>query len=233
MGPSDRSLCAAGRRGAARRLIVRSPWFPDTCQDSARGAQSLHVGVNEAMSSGEFDRRFTDLFEQNHGEVLAYCTRRISRIEADDITAEVFAIAWRRIDEVEWATARPWLFGIARGVLANRWRSLERRSRLSEKVSGLGVAWDDSPDVVVIRREQDAVVIAALDAMKPTDREVLALAAWEELSAPEIATVLGITTSAAEQRLHRAKRRFAKVLDASPSNSQVSPRAAGRERGGR
>lgn len=84
--------------------------------------------------------------------------------------------------------------------------------------------------MVVIRREQDAEVLAALEHLNATDREVLTLSAWEELSAPEIATVLAITASAAEQRLHRAKRRFAKLLDVS-SPSQVSPRAG--EGGGR
>ena len=186
--------------------------------------------AKEAMSTSEFDRRFTVLFERHHDEVLAYCTRRIPRTEADDAAAEVFAIAWRRIDEIDRENVRPWLYGIARGVLANRWRSLKRWTRLTRKVSGLAATLSDSPDVVVIRRERDAEVIDALNGMKATDREVLILAAWEELSAPEIATVLGISTSAAAQRLHRAKRRFARVLGAS-SPSQVSPCAAGIEGG--
>lgn len=212
-------------------LVVRHAWILDTCQDSASGGQLVGVRANEAMSTPDSDSRFTALFERHHNEVLAYCTRRIPRVEADDVTAEVFAVAWRRIDEVDWETVRPWLYGIARRVLANRWRSLDRRSRLTKKVFGLAAIASEAPDMVVIRREQDAEVIDALNRLKATDREVLTLAAWEELNAAEIATALGITTSAAEQRLHRAKRRFAKVLDAS-SASQVSPRAAG-EGGGR
>ena len=35
------------------------------------------------------------------------------------------------------------------------------------------------------------------------------LSAWEELTGPEIAQALGLSVAAAEQRLHRAKRRFA------------------------
>jgi RNA polymerase sigma-70 factor, ECF subfamily len=60
--------------------------------------------------------------------------------------------------------------------------------------------------------------------MRNGDREVLMLAVWEELTAPEIATVLDISVSAAEQRLHRAKQRFATALERFPA--QVSPRAA-------
>ena len=55
------------------------------------------------------ERRFTMLYEQHYDEVLAYCTRRTGRAEADDATADVFAVAWRRIDEIEWTTVRPWL----------------------------------------------------------------------------------------------------------------------------
>lgn len=59
------------------------------------------------MSTTESDRRFTALFERHHHEVLAYCTRRIPRTEADDATAEVLAVAWRRIAEVDWETVGP------------------------------------------------------------------------------------------------------------------------------
>ena len=152
-------------------LVVRYAWIPDTCQDSASGGQPVGVGAYEAMSTTDSDSRFTAMFESHYDEVLAYCTRRIPR------TDEVFVVAWRRIDEVDWAMARPWLFGIARGVLANRWRSLQRRSRLTKKVSGLAATPGESPDVVVVRREQDAEVIAALNRLNATDREVLTLAA--------------------------------------------------------
>jgi RNA polymerase sigma-70 factor (ECF subfamily) len=179
------------------------------------------------MNVSESDSQFTGLFERYHDDVLAYCTRRIARSEADDVAAEVFAIAWRRIDEVDWETVKPWLYGIAQGVLANRWRSLRRRSRLTTKLSGLGTGPEDSPELVVVRREQDAEVMAAVNGLKVSDREVLMLSAWEDLTAPEIAITLGISTSAAEQRLHRAKRRFAKVLDRSSPKSHFSPRAAG------
>jgi RNA polymerase sigma-70 factor (ECF subfamily) len=55
------------------------------------------------------------------------------------------------------------------------------------------------------------------------------LAAWEELTAPEIAVVLDISTSVAEQRLHRAKRRFAKKMERSGPPSDSHFRAAPHE----
>ena len=176
------------------------------------------------------EARFTVLFEKHYDQVLAYCTRRIGRTEADDATAEIFAVAWRRIDEIEWTTVRPWLYGVARGVLANRWRTGKRRRRLFGRVSGLAPTPGELPDVQVVRRAQDDEVVAAVRRLKPDDQEVLLLAAWEELTAQEIATTLGVTVSAAEQRLHRAKRRLSMALE-STTIPKLSPRAA--EEGGR
>ncbi len=156
--------------------------------------------------------RFTRLYEEYYDDVLAYCSRRIGPTEADDATADVFAVAWRRIDDIEWPTVRPWLYGVARGVLANRLRSSGRRRRLLDRISGMAPVFEELPEVQVVRRAQDEAIIAAVQSLKPTDQEVLLLAAWEELKAPEIAQALGISTSAAEQRLHRAKRRLAAAL---------------------
>jgi RNA polymerase sigma-70 factor (ECF subfamily) len=170
------------------------------------------------------DSRFSSLFVTHYDDVLGYCVRRTDRAEADDIASEVFAVAWRRIDDLDWEIAKPWLFGIARRILANNRRSVLRRGRLKEKVSGLAPESPDTPEVVVIRREQDQEVIAAVASLKDSDSAILTLSVWEQLSAPEIAVVLNISTSAAEQRLHRAKQRFTNALERVPA--QVSPRAA-------
>ena len=184
----------------------------------------MTTGSGEAAV--DIDARFTSMFERHYNEVLAYCARRLVRSEADDAAAEVFAVAWRRIDDIDWDTVRPWLYGIARGVMSNRWRSLKRQGRLNQKVASLAPVSDDGPDIVVVRRAQDAAVVGVLELLKPSDQEVLMLAAWEELTAPEIAVVLGISTSAAEQRLHRAKRRFAKKMEHKRPSSNAHLRAA-------
>jgi RNA polymerase sigma-70 factor (ECF subfamily) len=61
--------------------------------------------------------------------------------------------------------------------------------------------------------ESDAHVYEALRALRPRDREVLILSAWDELGAAEAAEVLGCSPTAYRIRLHRARRRFAQVLD--------------------
>ena len=46
------------------------------------------------MKAEGTDARLTMLYESHHDEVLAYCTRRAGRTEADEATADVFAVAW-------------------------------------------------------------------------------------------------------------------------------------------
>lgn len=177
------------------------------------------------MEAATADQRLTTLFDQHYDEVLAYCARRIGRNEADEAAAEVFAIAWRKIDDLDWNTTRAWLYGIARRVLANRWRGIYRRGRLDRRLRSLADSHSESPEVVVMRRIEDQHVSDALGRLSPIDQEVLRLAAWEDLSASEIAIVLGIATSAAEKRRQRALQRLTRLLE-SDNHSKSPPRAA-------
>ena len=76
---------------------------------------------------------FRDLFERHAGSVFGYAARRSSPQEAQDIVAETFLVAWRRIDDVP-HDALPWLFGVARRVLANARRGSDRRSSLGTRL---------------------------------------------------------------------------------------------------
>jgi RNA polymerase sigma-70 factor (ECF subfamily) len=184
------------------------------------------------MRSAATDERLIMLFQRHYDDVLGYCARRVGRSEADDVAAEVFAVAWRRIDEIDWATVRPWLFGIARRVLANRWRSVRRWSRLSRKVAALAEEYGESPETLIVQRDQDRLVVEALDRLAAIDQEVLRLAAWEELTSAEIGQVLGITPAAADKRRQRALRRLERLLTSSEEPSHISPRAANEGGGG-
>lgn len=164
------------------------------------------------QSPGMSNPQLASAFERHWEEVVAYCIRRAGWTSADDLAAQVFAIACRRVDEIQWDTVRPWLYGIARGVVANHLRSMQRGRRLFGRMSLERGTEADQPDEVIVRRSEDEAVMRALDRLSGDDREILMLAAWEELTAPEIALALGISRTAAEQRYHRAKRRFARVL---------------------
>ena len=66
------------------------------------------------------------LHREYAGAVRAFVRRRIGDDDADDVVAEVFVVAWRRLEDMP-ADPRTWLLGVARKVLANRYRAARRQ----------------------------------------------------------------------------------------------------------
>lgn len=169
------------------------------------------------MSGAGEERAFTDLVERHGPAVLGYLTRRVVVTEdAADLLSEVLLVAWRR-----WATVpappqdRPWLFVVARNVLANHQRSTRRRDTATTALATcLGRVGADAP-------EPSATVLdvrAAIAALEPLDREILTLTVWEGLTSAEVATVVDLPSSTVRARLARARTvvaaRLAPDLDA-------------------
>jgi RNA polymerase sigma factor (sigma-70 family) len=154
--------------------------------------------------------RFTALFESTHRALLAYAVRRVTEpADAADVVAESFLVAWRRIDDVPRGDdARPWMFGVARKVLANARRGDRRRLALADRLR------DHLTDVVPPPDDPFSDVERALARLSDDDQELLRLVAWEELGREEIALVLGVSRTAVRVRLHRARRRLADQLAA-------------------
>ena len=149
-------------------------------------------------------RRFEHVFDENLRAVYAYVLRRAARDEADDAVAEVFLVAWRRIDDVP-PDAKPWLLGVARRVLANQRRASARRASLNARTRAEAAS-------AAVERPEVVPVLRALGAVSARDREILTLVAWDGLSLEEAATVLGCSRGAAKVRFHRAKRRLGRIL---------------------
>jgi RNA polymerase sigma-70 factor (ECF subfamily) len=151
--------------------------------------------------------RFDALFTEHQRHILAYAMRRTdTAADAEDVAAETFTIAWRKLGEVP-AEPLPWLYAVARRVLANHRRGHGRRARLAALLT-----MRDVPTPVHAGEDHDGPAFQALASLSPADQEVLRLVAWEELGNRQIAQVLDITPNAVAIRLHRARARFADAL---------------------
>ena len=157
--------------------------------------------------------RFDPLFEAHYDAIFRYCVRRLGRSDAEDAAADVFAVAWRRLDEMpEGDTGRAWLFGVAYRVVGNQYRSRWRRTRLSNRLVASSI--DSSRTQVEVSPSDEIEILRkALDGLGSADQELLRLSAWDGLSRGEIAHVLGIRENAVDQRLHRARSRLKTRLD--------------------
>jgi RNA polymerase sigma-70 factor (ECF subfamily) len=155
------------------------------------------------MGESQRHLRLEKVFDDHAAAVRAYARRRTDPASADDAVGEVFAIAWRRLDDLP-DEPLGWLFGCARRVLAHQQRRARRDNALTARLSsGLG-----EPPPVGDQRLADALM-----SLTESDRETLLLTAWEGLSPTEAAAALGCSRNAYTVRLHRARRRLAAALN--------------------
>jgi RNA polymerase sigma-70 factor, ECF subfamily len=150
--------------------------------------------------------RFEGVYARYGAAVRAYARRRVVASLADDVAAEVFVVAWRRLDEMP-EDPLPWLLACARRVIANLLRGERRRRTLLYRLRAV-------PSVTGSGTLQSAGPLAqALRCLSEGDREVLMLVAWEGLTAAQGGEVLGCSEGAFAMRLHRARRRLAVALE--------------------
>jgi RNA polymerase sigma-70 factor (ECF subfamily) len=145
------------------------------------------------------------------GEQLRrYARRRVDHHTADDVVADAFAVIWRRLDEVPAGHELAWCYAVTRLCLSNAQRAHRRQASLIRRLASVEsrsetAPWEDAADA-------DSDLRQALRSLRPADRELLWLWAWEDLAPQEIAVLLGVSANAASIRLHRARQRLADQL---------------------
>lgn len=167
------------------------------------------------------DGHFEALYRGSYKEIFAYLLRRTNTdtATAADMTAEVFVVALRKQHAMPAPPDdRIWLYGVARRVALDyqqrRRRLLRLHSRLREKAASEA----SSDDLSRLR------VREAIESLRPTDREVLKLVAWDGLSHAEAAQILGCTPNAVALRLHKARSRLRRILSSPDTSGQAQVR---------
>ena len=165
------------------------------------------------MTEGAADRpeRFEAAYRELYEPICGYVLRRVREPEdAAEVIAETFATLWRRFDRSpEGDELRPWLFGVARRVIANQRRGQRRRTALSER---LVENFDQSSFEALGTAEDTGALARAFASLSESDRELLSLVAWEGLTRDELAIALGTSRAVVRLRLHRASRRLRAAL---------------------
>jgi RNA polymerase sigma-70 factor (ECF subfamily) len=158
--------------------------------------------------------RFGHIYESYYGAVSAYARRRLTDGDlAQDAVSETFLVAWRRLDDVPAGSdALPWLYGVARRVIANQRRGNLRRGELSSRLAREPTL-NREVDAGVLFDDERRTVLSALDRLRPGEQEILRLAVWEELSHREIGLVVGCSEATVAVRLHRARGRLGKEIE--------------------
>lgn len=151
--------------------------------------------------------KFAERFREHQPAVARFVSRRVERDDVEDLTADVFAIAWRKRSAVTDGEELPWLYRIAGFVVANY-----RRKRISAlAVLGRLGPSDPAPSAESVALA-DSELSEAWTQLSVKEREIIALTALDGLAVSEAASTLGITANAASIRLHRAKTHLAELL---------------------
>ncbi len=161
--------------------------------------------------------RFGELFDRYYEMIFRYAVRAVGQSDGADVAAEVFTLAFesRRRFDPAYPSAGPWLFGIAANVVGEVLRRRFRRSRATGRVSAPGYE-PDTADAVADRVDAQRtrpLLAAALGSLRPEELDVLLLAAFGELSYPEIAAALGIPIGTVRSRLHRARQKLRNQIE--------------------
>jgi RNA polymerase sigma-70 factor (ECF subfamily) len=164
------------------------------------------------------EQSFEDVFEAEVVPLRRYLARRLGVDVADDLTAETFAIAYRKWEKLDREKpVRPWLYGIATKLVLHHRRKERRRLVALARSSVDPLVSNDDPSVVarMDASAQKTLLAGALAELRPPEREVILLHAWADLGDSEIAAALGIPLGTVKSRMHRARQNLGNRLAAS------------------
>jgi len=172
-------------------------------------------GINAMKITHDFPNEINDfsvVVAQYQKPVYNFCYRMLGDAQsAEDAAQETFFRAYKNINRFDrkrnFAT---WLLSIAAHYCIDQQRKKWMPS-FDFNEMGEFMAEDPAPkpESAVILREQTDQVQRVLAALNETDRAVLVLKYWYQVSDREIGNSLGISVSAVKSRLHRARKHMA------------------------
>jgi RNA polymerase sigma factor (sigma-70 family) len=156
-------------------------------------------------------REIDDLYRAHVAEVYRYAFAVLgNHADAEDVTQTTFLNAYRALEQgVKPRKPANWLLTIASNAIKQRFRQEQSRPRqveLDERIAHAGADDDDDGPSV-------GELLTALSKIPPQQRQAIVLREFEGRSYAEIAEILGVTTSALETLLFRARRSLAEELE--------------------
>ena len=172
------------------------------------------LGHGSGMAVTETDhaasRAIDDLYRRHGSEVYRYALAVLgNQADAEDITQTTFLNAYRALEQgVRPRKPANWLLTIASNAIKQRFRHDSARPRqvaLDDRLADRGTEGTEGPTV--------GEILTALSHIPPQQRQAIVLREFEGRSYNETAEILGVTTSALETLLFRARKSLAEELE--------------------
>jgi RNA polymerase sigma-70 factor (ECF subfamily) len=162
--------------------------------------------------SDKQDAQLGTMWRQYAHRVHGYALRHVDASVAEDVVADVFLVAWRRIDDIPTHATLPWLLTVARHTVAKHHRARRRGRDVEEQFARVADLVLTAPRLDERVTERDAL-LSALALLRNADREALLLVAWDGLSPSDAAKVAGCSAATFRVRLHRARKRLSAQIE--------------------
>jgi RNA polymerase sigma-70 factor (ECF subfamily) len=197
-------------------LDVTSPGAIASASPARPSLTPIAVSMPPRTAAEARVRSFRELYEA-HVDFVWRNLRRLGVHESDveDRTQEVFVVAHRRFDQFEdrGHGPRAWLFQIVLRVASDARRHRRRHPEDPDGGDAMGRAAVDAPQAdAILRREALSRLDAALETIDVGRRAVIVLHEIEEMTAPEIAQVLGIPLNTVYSRLRVGRAELEEAL---------------------
>jgi RNA polymerase sigma-70 factor (ECF subfamily) len=186
-----------------------------------RSLVSAELGPRATAGAAAPVRTWAD-FETIYREHFRFVWRTVRRLGIegaliDDVVQEVFVVVHRRLADFEGrSTAKTWLYGIVRRVVADHRRTL-RRKPLGNGTDAEGVDAatlpEEGPEASAEQAERVRLLHRLLGQLDEAKREAFILAELEGLTLAEIAEALGVNANTVASRLRAARREFEAALE--------------------
>ncbi|MEZ0072220.1 RNA polymerase sigma factor [Planotetraspora sp. GP83] len=195
------------------------PGDPASAQPAASAAEPSDAGLIRASLTDP--DQFAGVFDRHADEIHGYASRRLgadsanNQGHADDVTAETFLVAFRKRHRYDLSRpdARPWLYGIAGNLISGHRRSEVRRLKALARAPHDGDLHEEERNA---ERASAAALrpalAAALARLSASERDLLLLVAWADLTYEQAAEALKIPVGTVRSRLHRIRAKLRRHL---------------------
>lgn len=159
----------------------------------------------QAMEKSEQDlNAFAPVYEAYVDRIFSYCRHRVNSIQdAEDLSAQVFRRAMERCHTFRGESVGAWLFKIAYHLTIDYFRTQSPQSLSDDVLLTLSDDRQRTPLETVIHNERSQMLQDWLDELEEDKRNLLLLRITGELSAPEIAEIVGKSAGAVRVEIHR------------------------------
>ena len=155
------------------------------------------------------------LFARHRTAVYRWLLRFVgNEATAEDLLSDVFLDVWRQADRFQArSSVSTWLLAIARFKALSA-RRTRKDAELDETVEAMVADPADNPEVVLEKKNRDALVRKALNNLTPEHKEIIDLVYYHEKSVDECAQILGVPSGTVKTRMFYARKKLAELVQA-------------------